>query len=58
MLSAHMDTVNPAAAIHPVVDGDIVRTDGTSVLGGDDKAGIVAILEAIRVLRERAIPAR
>ena len=56
MLSAHMDTVNPAAAIHPVVDGDIVRTDGTSVLGGDDKAGIVAILEAIRVLRERAIP--
>jgi tripeptide aminopeptidase len=56
LLSAHMDTVEPAAAIHPVVDGEIVRTDGTSVLGGDDKAGIVAILEAIRVLRERAVP--
>ena len=56
LLSAHMDTVGPASAIHPVVDGDIVRTDRTSVLGGDDKAGIVAILEAIRVLRERAIP--
>jgi tripeptide aminopeptidase len=55
-LSAHMDTVRPADAVHPVVDGDIVRTDGTSVLGGDDKAGIVAILEAIRVLRERGIP--
>jgi tripeptide aminopeptidase len=55
-LSAHMDTVGPAAAIHPVMEGDIVRTDGTSVLGGDDKAGIVAILEAIRVLRERAVP--
>src|SRR5262249_38287424 len=55
-LSAHMDTVGPAAAIHPVVHGDIVRTDGTSVLGGDDKAGIGAILEAIRVLRERALP--
>jgi tripeptide aminopeptidase len=55
-LSAHMDTVDPASAIHPVVEGEIVRTDGTSVLGGDDKAGIVAILEAIRVLRERAIP--
>jgi tripeptide aminopeptidase len=26
------------------------------VLGGDDKAGVVAILEAIRVLRERRIP--
>jgi len=56
LLSAHMDTVSPAAAIHPVADGDIVRTDRTSVLGGDDKAGIVAIFEAIRVLRERAIP--
>ena len=51
-----MDTVGPAAAIRPVVDGDLVRTDGTSVLGGDDKAGIVAIFEAIRVLRERGIP--
>jgi tripeptide aminopeptidase len=46
----------PADAIHPLVEGDIVRTDRTSVLGGDDKAGIVAILEAIRVLRERNLP--
>lgn len=56
LLSCHMDTVGPAAAIRPVVDGHLVRTDGTSVLGGDDKAGIVAIFEAIRVLRGRGIP--
>jgi len=56
LLSGHMDTVVPADVIRPVVEGDVVRTDGTSVLGGDDKAGVVAILEAIRVLRERAIP--
>jgi tripeptide aminopeptidase len=56
LLSGHMDTVGPAEAVHPVVDGDVVRTDGTSVLGGDDKAGVVAILEAIRVLRERNLP--
>jgi tripeptide aminopeptidase len=56
LLSAHMDTVGPAEKIHLVVDGDIVRTDRTTVLGGDDKAGIVAIFEAIRVLRERNIP--
>ena len=31
LLSCHMDTVGPAAAIRPVVDGDLVRTDGTSV---------------------------
>jgi tripeptide aminopeptidase len=56
LLSGHMDTVGPAEKIRPVVEGDVIRTDGTSVLGGDDKAGVVAILEAIRVLRERAIP--
>ncbi|HET7873935.1 MAG TPA: peptidase M20, partial [Methylomirabilota bacterium] len=56
LLSAHMDTVGPAERIRPVAEGDIVRTDGTSVLGGDDKAGIVAIFEAIRTLRERQIP--
>lgn len=55
-LSGHMDTVGPAETIRPVVESDVVRTDGTSVLGGDDKAGVVAILEAIRVLRERSIP--
>ena len=31
LLSCHMDTVGPAAAIRPVVDGHFVRTDGTSV---------------------------
>jgi tripeptide aminopeptidase len=56
LLSGHMDTVGPAETIHPVVEGDVVRTDGTSVLGGDDKAGVVAILEAIRTLRDRSIP--
>jgi tripeptide aminopeptidase len=56
LLSGHMDTVGPAERIRPVVEGDIVRTDGTSVLGGDDKAGLVAIFEAIRVLREKNIP--
>ena len=56
LLSGHMDTVGPAEKIRPVVEGDVIRTDGTSVLGGDDKAGVVAILEAIRVLREKSIP--
>jgi len=56
LLSAHMDTVVPGENVKPIVEGDVVRTDGTTVLGGDDKSGIVAILEAVRVLRERQIP--
>jgi tripeptide aminopeptidase len=56
LLSAHMDTVGPAEKIHLEVEGDIVHTDRTTVLGGDDKAGIVAIFEAIRALREEKVP--
>jgi tripeptide aminopeptidase len=56
LLSAHMDTVVPGENVRPVVRDDIIRTDGTTVLGGDDKSGIVAILEAIRVVQEQRIP--
>src|SRR5512132_2526703 len=56
LLCGHMDTVPPGDNVKPVVDGDVIRSDGTTVLGGDDKSGIVAILEAIRLLRERRVP--
>ena len=56
LVCGHMDTVPPADNVRPVVDGDVIRTDGTTVLGGDDKSGIVAILETVRLLRERRIP--
>ncbi len=56
LLSAHMDTVVPCEPVRPVREGDVVRTDGTSVLGGDDKAGCAIVVEALRSLRERGIP--
>src|SRR5262249_60422795 len=37
LLSAHMDTVEPGRGIKPVVDGDTIRTDGSTVLGGDPR---------------------
>lgn len=56
LLCAHMDTVVPGENVRPIVSGDVIRTDGSTVLGGDDKAGLVAILEALRVLREDGVP--
>ena len=57
LFSAHMDTVSPGrgkkAIVHP--DGRIT-SDGTTVLGADDAAGLAAILEALTVIRERALP--
>jgi len=56
LLSAHMDTVVPGEGIVPILDGDILRTDGTTVLGGDDKSGVAIICEVLRVIKENAIP--
>ncbi len=56
LLSAHMDTVAPGEGVRPVVDGDVIRSDGRTVLGGDDKSGCAIICEVLRVLREAAIP--
>src|SRR5215475_1149953 len=56
LVAAHMDTVVPGEGVKPIVDGDIVRSDGTTVLGGDDKSGVAIICEILRVLREHDIP--
>lgn len=55
---SHMDQVGPCADIHPVMDGHMIRTDGTTTLGGDDKGGIAAILEAVEDLLESGAPHR
>lgn len=56
LVCAHMDTVVPGEGVRPVVEGDVIRSDGTTVLGGDDKSGVAIICEVLRVLRERGIP--
>lgn len=56
LFMAHMDTVEPGHGKVPVLDGDIIKSDGTTVLGGDDLAGVACILEAIAVLKENKIP--
>ena len=52
LLSAHMDTVLPCDKVNPIIDNGIIKSDGKTILGGDDKAGIAAIIEAIKVIKE------
>src|SRR5579863_604641 len=56
LLSAHMDTVAPGEGVKPIVEVNIIRTDGTTVLGGDDKSGCAVICEVVHQLRERKLP--
>ena len=53
LLSAHMDTVKPGKGIKPQVKGGRVTSDGTTILGADDKAGVAVVLEILRTLKEQ-----
>ncbi|RMF43645.1 MAG: M28 family peptidase, partial [Deltaproteobacteria bacterium] len=55
MFSVHMDTVGPCDGVEPVLDGDIFRSAGQTVLGADDKAGIVELIEALETARRLGI---
>lgn len=58
LFSAHQDTVTPGRGIRPRVEDGYVYSDGTTILGADDKSGVAAIMEALRVIREKELPHR
>ncbi len=53
--NAHMDTVEPGRNVKPIFENGIFRSDGTTVLGGDDKAAIAIMLESILSMKEQEI---
>lgn len=53
--TSHMDTVVPGNGIKPSIEDGYIKSDGTTILGADDKAGLAAMLEAITVLKEENI---
>ena len=55
LLMAHMDTVTPGKGKTPVIEDGIIKSDGTTILGRDDVAGIACILETLRVIKENAV---
>ena len=52
LLSARLDTVEPGHGIKPIVDSDILRPGGSTILGGDCKAGAAIVLEALAGVQE------
>lgn len=55
--TCHMDTVVPGKGIKPELREDgYIYSDGTTILGADDKAGLAALFEMVRVLKESGQP--
>jgi len=55
LLNAHLDTVAPGEKIKLVEKKGYIRSDGKTILGADNKAGVSAILEILRVLKEKKV---
>ena len=56
LLCAHTDTVRPTADMQPVIRDGAVPTDGSSVLGADDKAAVAANVEAVEAIASDGTP--
>lgn len=55
--TAHMDTVTPGKGVKPQIREDgYIYSDGTTILGADDKAGLAALFEMARRLQEQQLP--
>ncbi len=55
-LSAHFDTVEPTPNLVVIEEDGVIRSDGTSILGADDKGGMAPAIEAVLALRESGLP--
>ena len=56
LFSCHMDRVVPGCGVKPQRVGEYIVSDSTTVLGGDDVAGLAAVLEGITLFREQGLP--
>ncbi|KZE38589.1 peptidase M20 [Bhargavaea cecembensis] len=54
--STHMDTVLTTKNLKPVIKDGIIYSDGTTILGADDRAALAAYIEAVRAIIESGIP--
>jgi len=56
ILNAHMDTVTPVRGANLIENEERFASDGKTILGADDKAGIAAILALTENLIRKSIP--
>ena len=55
LLNAHMDTVQPGEGINVLFSDGTFTSDGSTILGADDKSALAIIIEAIRTLQENGL---
>jgi tripeptide aminopeptidase len=52
LLSFHMDTAGTDVGIKPQIRDGVIHSDGSTILGADDKSGLAQVLELLHLLKE------
>ncbi|OQY01200.1 MAG: peptidase T [Desulfobacteraceae bacterium 4572_130] len=50
--SGHMDTVKPGKGVKVIFDNGVFKSNGTTILGADDKSALAIIIEVMEVIFE------
>jgi tripeptide aminopeptidase len=58
MFCEHLDTVDDTKNLKILRDGDYLTSDGTTILGADNRGAITSIVSAIKYIRKNNIPHR
>ena len=54
-IAAHMDSIAPTKNLKPVFTNGVIRSDGTTILGADDRVGVAVVLETITYIVKNKI---
>lgn len=54
-LNAHIDTIQSTKNLKHIQANGIIKTDGTTILGGDDRAGVAVVLEILQVIKDHSL---
>lgn len=56
LLCAHLDTVGPCEGVEVIEENGIIKSNGKTILGADDKAGVAILIEIAKILKENPFP--
>ncbi len=57
-LLAHIDTVRSTAGVKPMIENGVIRSDGSTILGADNRSGVALILYVISEILEKKLKHR
>ncbi|HEX9971470.1 MAG TPA: M20/M25/M40 family metallo-hydrolase, partial [bacterium] len=58
VLLAHTDTVRSTAKVKPIIENGVIRSDGSTILGADNRSGVALILYVIAEIIENKLKHR